>query len=496
MIARTGRLIPVVGWLSVVLMGVLLGAAVPLLAPTLGLPAIPLLVGAVALGLWLMVSGPAGCIGAVAALATLGGQAWTVQVGPVDLQVADAFYAALVLWVIAPRPTDAQRTGALTGAAVGIPTAGILVFICFVGLTIVKVALVDPGHLETSLVSWLRLAQTASLIWLTAASVTTPVDVRRILKIVALAGTAAVIVALAQAIEAGAPSILRDRFGGLLNENSLALVSGLLVLLSFSGRFRQAWPATLALGCIGMVGLILSKSVAATIATALVLGIGHGLRQRRQSEGTDRVVKVILVTGLGLFVAVALIGASRPEVLPTSPRFGSSSATHRAVVAAAGWRIFAGEPVIGVGWQRSSSPAVIGTGEIAAALRDQFPSAKPYFFPDVTPTSVHNAYVQVLAELGLIGFALFTVAMARSALGIRRLIHHMRVDHELASEVRFMALGLLLILIWWNDNPIFGGQVETVLASIFLGMLVSVSRNATGETQGYLSRSAPGRVAA
>ena len=27
-----------------------------------------------------------------------------------------------------------------------------------------------------------------------------------------------------------------------------------------------------------------------------------------------------------------------------------------------------------------------------------------------------------------------------------------------------MSLGLLLILVWLNDNPLFGGQVETTLA--------------------------------
>jgi O-antigen ligase len=481
MMTRTSTWMTLVRWLPVILVGILLGAAVPLLAPTLSLPAILLLPGAVALGFGLMLSGPAGCIGAIAALATLGGLSLTAEVGPADLQLADVFYAALVLWVIAHRPTEAAGTAAPIAPAVGIPTAGVLVFVAYIGVTVLEVAFVDPRHLEISLVSWLRLVQTASLIWLTATAVRTTRDVRRVIEIVALACVAAIIIALAQAVQARPQFILHDRFGGLLNVNSLGLVSGLVILLSFSARLGRTWRARFALASIGVVGLILSKSVGATIGVALVLGIAHGLRQR--GAGIDRLVKLMLITGLSLFVALALIRVSRPEVLPTSSQFRLSSATHRTVVAAAGWEIFAREPLTGVGWQRSSSPAVIGAGELAAALRDRFPGVNPSFFPDVSPTSVHNAYVQILAELGLIGFALFTLAISRSSIGIRRLLRRTSADNVLTPYVRFAALGLLLILIWWNDNPIFGGQVETVLAAVFLGILISVGRYATEGTR-------------
>ena len=109
------------------------------------------------------------------------------MVGPVDIQVADIFYAVLVFWVIARPPTDVRRGSALTVPAAGIPTAGILVFIGYVGLTIMKIALVDPGYLEASIVSWLRLVQTASLIWLAAAAVRTTPEVRRVIRFGAIA---------------------------------------------------------------------------------------------------------------------------------------------------------------------------------------------------------------------------------------------------------------------------------------------------------------------
>jgi len=187
MIART-RWPVTLGWLCVVVIATVLGAAVPRLAPTPGLPATLLLAAAIALGLGLMASGPTSCIAAIAALAMLGAQTLTARVvGPVDIQVADIFYAVLVFWVIARPPTDVRRGSALTVPAAGIPTAGILVFIGYVGLTIMKIALVDPGYLEASMVSWLRLVQTASLIWLAAAAVRTTPEVRRVIRFGAIA---------------------------------------------------------------------------------------------------------------------------------------------------------------------------------------------------------------------------------------------------------------------------------------------------------------------
>jgi O-Antigen ligase len=474
MILQMTRWRPLMGWLAVSVTAVLLGALAPLLSTPLGLLGILLVPGALVLGFGFLLAGPVACIGAIAALAVLGGFALTVEFGPVGLQLADVFYAALLLWVIAGRSIEATGLVGQTRSAARIRTWGIVVFVVYIGLSVLKVALVDPAHLETSLVSWLRLAQTASLIGLTGIAIKTTLDVRRLLKILSVGCAAAVVIALVQAVQAGGQAILDDRFGGLLNPNSLGLVSGLAILLALSAPISRDWRSRLAFGSIGIIGLLLSKSVAATIGVVLVIGLGYGVQHRRSSVATDRLVRVVVLMGLGLLVALAMVRTLRPEVIPTSPLFRYSSATHRAVVAVAGWEIFVREPLTGVGWQRSSSPAVIGSGELAAALRAHFPGANPDFFPDVVPTSVHNAYVQVLAELGLIGFAIFTAAVTRAGMGIRRLVQGMGADNGLAPTTRFMTLGLMLILIWWNDNPIFGGQVETVLASVFLGTLVAI----------------------
>ncbi len=73
--------------------------------------------------------------------------------------------------------------------------------------------------------------------------------------------------------------------------------------------------------------------------------------------------------------------------------------------------------MIGAGWRQSSSPDVIGDREIAAEVRERFPDARGEFYPDVSPSSVHNTYVQILADLGLVGFALFAALLVAIGVG-------------------------------------------------------------------------------
>jgi hypothetical protein len=71
--------------------------------------------------------------------------------------------------------------------------------------------------------------------------------------------------------------------------------------------------------------------------------------------------------------------------------------------------------------QRGARPVDTASAgsEIARELRTRFPGARHDFFPDVTPASVHNTYVQMLADLGLIGFVLFITAIRLDRAGDR-----------------------------------------------------------------------------
>ena len=39
------------------------------------------------------------------------------------------------------------------------------------------------------------------------------------------------------------------------------------------------------------------------------------------------------------------------------------------------------------------------------------------------------------------------------------------------AQLWFMAWGLVLVVVWWNDNPLYGGQSETVIPALFVGAI-------------------------
>ena len=116
--------------------------------------------GAVAVAVMLM--GPVACIAAIAALTVLP-RIGTVSVGSdVDLLAADAFFGALVCWWLLH---TAERGAQRVDRRPPVPLAGgpVLIFLAYVGLSLLYIAIVDPEQLSLSFVSWLRLLQTACL---------------------------------------------------------------------------------------------------------------------------------------------------------------------------------------------------------------------------------------------------------------------------------------------------------------------------------------------
>jgi O-antigen ligase len=76
-----------------------------------------------------------------------------------------------------------------------------------------------------------------------------------------------------------------------------------------------------------------------------------------------------------------------------------------------GYRVWRKHPVFGAGWISIREPSVFGP-ELPAAHRE-FPDQPPLAFPSREhPWGIDNAYVQVLAELGIVGAALFLGLLA------------------------------------------------------------------------------------
>jgi O-antigen ligase len=355
-----------------------------------------------------------------------------------------------------------------------VPQLPAILFLAFAGLTLWHVQVVAPGELGDSLISWLRLVQTASLAWLAAVVIETKRDLTVVLGSIAAGGSVAVLLTLEQAITGGGNPFV-DRYGATLSANSLGLVSGLLLVFAACGTPSPRWSIRVTLGLTGLLGLVLAKSVGAFLATGLALAVAASFAGRRGP--LDRAARVVVALAIAGVLVFGLVQFLRPASTPTDAGFRESSTSQRIILGAAGLEVFERNPVIGVGWQRSDSPTVIGDADIASELRSRFPDAKQDFFPDVSPASVHNTYVGVLADLGLIGFLLFAAAIVSIGLGAQRVLERVR-GSRLWPLARSSALGLVVILLWVNDNPLHGGQLETIVLAILAGALAAAGKHA------------------
>ena len=417
-------------------------------------------------GLVVVRAGPIACVAAIGALAFLGLTPSLVQVGQVDLRLDDVFFILLVGWAIRDRKTlGIRRAGRVIDFRAGMLLLGLA------GLSVFRIAFVEPDLFGLSLTSWLRLIQTVSLAWLVSLFVVSRDQVDVLIRIFSAAGLASVALAIYEAAAAGALN-LSTRHGGLLNENAFGLLCGFLIVFALFSRMGTAPRAITGLG--GLVGLLLAKSIGSTLGMSVAVGIGLiWLSRSSYSRLSPRHVVLVGLLGTGLLAGVFSL---RSDSLPGSESFRSSSAYHRVILGAAGVEIFLDNPLVGVGWQRSSAVTVIGGDEVALTLRERYPDVNNYLYPELVPSNVHNAYIQILAELGVVGFILFAAAVLAVAKGVMGTVRPLAAEDELVPNVRALALCLLLVLVWWNDNAIFGGQTESVTAALFLGMITGIAR--------------------
>ncbi|MFP5318564.1 MAG: O-antigen ligase family protein [Acidimicrobiia bacterium] len=418
--------------------------------------------------------GPMWCLGCLVFLAVLGWAPTLVSFGVIDLTPLDVFYVALVVALV---PVLLGRAAPPAAPRVDLGQRAIWVFVLFLGIGILGIYRRDPGSAGGSFVSWIRLVQTLTLTAFIPAVVRTRSQLTSLVKLAAVAGSLSVVLAVSNLTRPADVVAGLERAGTFLGPNAVGLVSAFLILLALHSPVPSArWRRGLVVA-VGVVGLVASKSIGSFIAIAVVLTIGgFASKARPDVVREQRLLPVVLRT---LAVAVAVIDLAivlRPESVPGQVEFRSSSTMHRVLVGAAGLEIFKQHPIVGVGWQQSSNPEYISDPEVNRALRSRFPDAHPRLFPDVSATSVHNFYIQVLAEAGIVGFALLLWALVVAFARTRRLVRDQVGDPWAYQQARFLGLSLLLVVVWFNENPLFGGQLPTNLVVISLGLALALAR--------------------
>jgi O-antigen ligase len=446
-----------------------------------------LIMCAAAACLAVILMGPVACLIAVSAVQIVGFMPVLMSIGRVDLTLADVFYAGLVGWWLTRLALDRRQPDSRREVWPG--EWAVILFLAYIGVTTLSVHLSEPELFATSAVSWIRLVQTASLAWLAASVIQTVRELRLLITTLALAATASIGLAVGEALLSGVH--LSGRYGGLLGPNALGLVSGLLIMMAVVAGGGRRMSHRVALGAIGLLGLVMSKSQGALVGTALVVALAlatTGAYSRSGAWGVRATVKrlnrSVLAAACAGVVVVAGILLLRPESIPTSSKFHESTVYHRIILGTGGLEIFSQHPLLGVGWRRSDSPAVIASADVAAKLRRSFSTPTETFYPDTQITSVHNTYVQLLAELGLVGATLFGLAVWGVGRRVLAYLRNLQRGSGAWRQARFFPFGALLSLIWLNDNPLYGGQPETVLLAVTLGSLFALARLGTAETAG------------
>jgi O-antigen ligase len=392
----------------------------------------------------------------------------------VDVTLADVAIAA----VLAAAAVRSRREGLapLRPARWTACAAAVLVALAFLALG-TPALLGEDYALAPHAVSALKFAWYALLLPATVLLVRRPADATPVFRALVGWSVAATSVGLLQFLgvlsefEGKRPGQREPSFVGIhdfavLSGSALALGLAGLVLAERrplgGGRWTSVALAT------GALGLTLSGAMTGVAGVWLALGVtvllarSHGLLLGRRAVAAAAIVAVV-TAGTAVMRAEAIerfaefIGI-RDRVTDT----GVQSYAQRTLLAYLGARIWLDHPVAGVGWQASSEEWAYGP--YLADAHARFPDEPEEAFPSPErPWGVQTLYVQVLADLGVIGFAalvaLFVAGVAAAVRGAR------------ASPVPLAGLAWLLVAACvWGGIGLIAGLPLAALTWIALGL--------------------------
>jgi O-antigen ligase len=189
--------------------------------------------------------------------------------------------------------------------------------------------------------------------------------------------------------------------GAGLNPNQLGELLIVAIVLAATLATNHRWTlmarvAALAAAALAAVSLYL------TLSRGALLGLGVALLLAPFAVGRGRRAGALLLVALTIAGTVtwftAIAPASALERVTHPERAGGSG---REDLWRVGWRMFEAHPIEGVGAGNFPVSSIHYLLRPGATQRDQY-------IID-TPKVVHNIYLNVLSELGLVGFTLFSI---------------------------------------------------------------------------------------
>jgi O-antigen ligase len=192
-----------------------------------------------------------------------------------------------------------------------------------------------------------------------------------------------------------------------------SLLTALAVLVLRQRVNLPSWLLVLG-GVAGAVGVTVSGSAAAGIglgaATLALLAVAAYHRRLTARRALASIAVIGAVAGgilvmrggdVDQFVRFLGIGEKSPSAEEHVQTY-----VQRTMLAYIGWKVFLDHQVAGAGWQASAKEEQ-AYGDYLDDARREFPDAPALAFPSPEhPYGIQNAYVQALADLGVIGFLL------------------------------------------------------------------------------------------
>lgn len=181
--------------------------------------------------------------------------------------------------------------------------------------------------------------------------------------------------------------------------------------------FRKHKAGGIAACAAGGVGLVVSGSIAGVLGVVGVLAAVAVVVLRRRSAARTLAAASAAVAVVALLV-VALRGNDLDDFLrftgvldERQEEHGIETYSHRTLLAYLGARIWLDHPIVGAGWHASGEYDVVSP--YLADAHERFPDVQEQAFPAPDrPYGVQNAFIQALADLGVIGLLLFAGLLA------------------------------------------------------------------------------------
>ena len=230
----------------------------------------------------------------------------------------------------------------------------------------------------------------------------------------------------------------------------------------------------------GAIGMIVAGALASVLGLATALAaLAAVLFLRRELVPSRRLVVAATAAAIVAVGAVAIRGSDLDafvRFLGASPGKQAAHPTkiqtyaQRSVLAWIGYEIWKGHSLLGVGWEGSAEPA--NFAPYVPAARRRFPNASPNAFPSAAPEhryGVQNVWIQALADLGVIGLALWlAIFAAASWLAARAAV-------RFGATTALLGLAWTALLVWlWTAQGYVAGIPLDALTWLAFGLAATL----------------------